>query len=391
VERSEWPDDDAVGAGDYPPAPLPPHERAWRHPSELGMATWTHSEPPLTIGRGLLVMTGAIGGLLSLAVLWAMLPTPGRGQFADPTVISSAADDLPSLTLSIRADTFVATSVDDRLPSTTLREGPLNAPPSQQNPTTSLSRPQATVSTQRATFVEAPPMAVGVGDSMVITTARAVHEGRTSITVIGADGQPHIATVERVDRDIGLAVLSFDAAVMTRSYGIGAAPAAGDVVTVQGATPTDANVIVDADGRLRLDKWTSSMAEGTPVVDADGLLVGMCSHGVSGAELVSVANVAAMLPAPKPAQPAPWLGGVHVVDGDGGAARIDDVDGNGPAAAVGITVGDIIVAVNGVAVSGVDQLKAAVAGNVANDIVTLTITHADQTSSDVKVTLGVAP
>ena len=63
----------------YPDAPLPRHERAWRHPSEIGEATWRSSEPPLAVGRGLLVTTGAIGALLALAVLWAMLPTGAGG------------------------------------------------------------------------------------------------------------------------------------------------------------------------------------------------------------------------------------------------------------------------------------------------------------------------
>ncbi len=317
---------------------------------------WTHSEPPLTIGRGLLVTTGAIGGLLSLAVLWAMLPSAGRGGVAAPTVVTSFANDLPGAIVTARPDTFVATSVDVFLPSTTLRPGPLNAPAAEQSSTTTDELPQPTVSTQRANF-ESAPVAVGIGDSLVITTARAVKEGHTVITLIGADGQPHEATVVMVDRDLGLAVLSADTAWFAGSYSIGPAVNAGDVVTVRSAEPTSANVSVDTDGRLILDAWGASMAEGTPVLNADGMLVGMCSRGASGPELVSVANVATMLPAPKPAQAVAWLG-VHVVDGDQGAPAIDGVDADGPAAAAGIATGDIITAVDGVAVNGVDQLKA---------------------------------
>lgn len=351
---------------------------------------WAHSEPPLTIGRGLLVTTGAIGGLLSLAVLWAMLPSAGRGGFADPTVITSSANDLPRPTVTARPDTFVATSLDVRLPSTTLRPGSLNAPASEQSTTTTLARPQPTVTTQRTNVFETAPVAVSVGDSLVITTARAVEEGRQFITVIGSDGQLHVATVMMVDRDLGLAVLSADTAAVASSYSIGPAANAGDVVTVLSTEPTSANVSIDADGHLILDTWVASMAEGTPVLNADGLLVGMCSHGASGPELVSVVNVAAMLPAPNPAQAAPWLG-AHVIDGDHGAPTIDGIDANGPAAAAGITTGDLITAVDGVAVSSVDQLKAAIAEHVPTDVVALTITHADQTSSEVGVTLGTAP
>ncbi len=348
---------------------------------------WTHSEPPITIGRGLLVTTGAIGGLLSLAVLWAMLPSAGRGGFAAPAAVTSTANELGPF-VTARADTLVATSVDPRVPSTTLRTGSLVAPASQQTSTTTNStRPVATVGTQAAS-VELAPVAVGIGDSLVVTTARAVR-GRSVITITGADGQPHDATVLMVDRVLGLALLSADVAAMTTSYGIGPAVNPGDVVTVVGSTSTSANVILDADGHLTLDWWGGSMAEGTPVLNADGQLVGMCSRGSFGTELVSVLNVAAMLPPAKAAKPAPWLG-VHGVDGEGGLT-VDGVDPNGPAAAVGVIAGDVIAAVDGIAVTTVDGMKAVIAQHAPDDVVILTVTHADLTAVDVAVTLGTAP
>jgi S1-C subfamily serine protease len=248
---------------------------------------------------------------------------------------------------------------------------------------------QPSVTIKRTDDFQAAPVAVGVGDSLVITTARAV-EGRTSISITGSDGQLHDATVLMVDREVGLAVLSADAATQTNSYGIGPAAVEGDVVTVLGALPVSANVRVDAAGHLTLDTWADPMAEGTPIVNADGLLVAMCTHGASGPELVSVANVAAMLPAAKRVQASPYLG-VHVADVGHGAPVVDSVDGNGPAVAAGVIVGDSIAAVDGKAIGGVDQLKAAIAAHLPGDTVTLTITHADQTSTDVTVTLGTTP
>ena len=126
------------------------------------------------------------------------------------------------------------------------------------------------------------------------------------------------------------------------------------------------------------------------MVNADGQLVGICSHGVIGPELVSVANVGAMLPPAKPAGPRRgWacmsLPTTRVPLSSTGS------DPDGPAAAVGIVVGDVITAVDGVAVANVDELKAAIAAHAPDDVVTLTITHADQTSADVAVTLGTAP
>ena len=174
------------------------------------------------------------------------------------------------------------------------------------------------------------------------------------------------------------------------SYGIGPAAEPGDVVTVIGALPTSANVSVDADGHLTLDAWADSMAEGTPVINADGLLVGICSHGSSGPELVSVANVAAMLHLPSRRRPGRgWVFmSSRVITA---RPSIDCVGANGPAAAAGLVVGDVITAIDGVVVSGVEELKTTLATYVPSDMITLTIIHADQTSSEIAVTLATTP
>ena len=315
-----------------------------------------------------------------------------RGGFAGPTVVASTANDLQSTIITARADTLGPPhSVDVRLPSTTIRTGSTNAPTSDIITSTSIEQapPDSTRGQPGFALVRPTPVAVGVGDSLVITTARAMR-GRTSITLTGTDGQPHEATVLMVDRDRGLAVLSADAAGSTTSYGIGPAANPGDVVTVMGSTPTPASVSMKADGRLTLDTWGDSTAEGTPVVNADGLLVGICSHGSQGNELVSVASVAAMLPPVKPAPAAPWLG-VHVASNAAGALAVDWVSPDGPSATVGLAVGDVITAIDDITVANVDDLKAAIAKHVPDEVITLTVTHVDQTSSDISITLGTAP
>ena len=255
-------------------------------------------------------------------------------------------------------------------------------------PSHTFARTPSTEGTQTSQL-ETAPVAVGIGDSLIVTTARAV-EGRTSITLTDANGQAHDATVLMVDAHLGLALLSANAAAMTTSYGIGPEASPGDTVTIMGATPTSATVSVDADGHLTLDGWADSTAEGTPVVNADGQLVGICSHGSSGPVLVSVANVGAMLPAAKPTKVASWMG-LHITADDQGALVIDRVADDGPSATAGIVVGDVITAVDGVAVTSVDQVKAAIVAHVPDDVVTLTLTHADQTTADIAVTVGTAP
>ncbi|HZX55780.1 MAG TPA: PDZ domain-containing protein, partial [Ilumatobacteraceae bacterium] len=311
--------------------------------------------------------------------------------FAAPTAVTSRANDLSDTVVTARPDTFVATTaLETRLPTTTPRATTV-ATTAAPDSTGSIVDEDAetTAATTSAELVDVPPVAVGVGDSLVITTARAV-DGRTSITLTDGNGNPHDAAVLMVDRDRGLAVLSADAAAVTTSYGIGPAASAGDSVTVLGATPTAAKVMVGADGRMTLDGWPQSTPEGAPIVNGDGQLVGICSRGSAGVEIIGVANVAAMLAPSKPVPGAAWLG-VHVTANDQGAPTIDKVDPEGPAAGVGVAVGDLVTAIDGIAIHNVDELKVAISTHQPDQDVTLTLTHADQTAADVVVTLGSTP
>jgi S1-C subfamily serine protease len=336
-----------------------------------------------------MIATGAIGGILSIAVLWAMLPSTGRGGLATPSVVSSTANDLTSLVSTARAETLVASSVAAR-PTSSVAAPSSTAAPVAPAPTTAApaTQPLETFAGTNVEEVEPTLTAVAVGDSMVITTARAV-EGRSFITLIGSDGQPHDVAVLMVDRDLGVAVLSPEAMSLISSYGIGPAAAAGDAVTIVGSLPVAANVRTDADGHLTLDAWSEAIPEGAAVVNSNGLLVGMCSHGASGPVFVSVANLSGLVAAVNPST-SPYVG-VHVIDADRGGPLIDGVDPNGPAAAAGIVAGDVIGAVNGTAVTTVDQLKMAIAAFAPNDTVALTIVHAGQSAADVAVTLSTAP
>ena len=194
-----------------------------------------------------------------------MLPSAGRGDFAAPTVVTSRENDLATTIITARPETFVATTaLETSLPATTLRATTVATTAAPDSTATTVAQEaETTAGATSAEFAEAPPVAVGIGDSLVITTARAV-EGRTFITLTDGNGNPHEATVLMVDRDRGLAVLSADAAAVTTSYGIGPAAAAGDVVTVLGATPTAAKVMVGTDGHLTLDALAAVDTGGCP-------------------------------------------------------------------------------------------------------------------------------
>ncbi len=77
------------------PAPLPPHERAWRHPSELAAAALPVDEPTNN-GRALVLATGVAAAMLAAVMFVAM--TPPRSNA--PTAVS--ATTLAPLTVQLR-------------------------------------------------------------------------------------------------------------------------------------------------------------------------------------------------------------------------------------------------------------------------------------------------
>lgn len=170
---SEW-DNDEQGH----PAPLPAHERAWRHPSEMGEQAWLRSEPPLVIGRGLSAAAGAIGGLLAMAVLWTMLPTEA-GRSAVATVRS---------TLGLRSETGLVadltTPVTDLVASTVRTTSVVPSGSTTSNPATStepvassiaaVEPPMPTYQVQQGADLTTSAVAVAVnGGNLVVTTSQA--------------------------------------------------------------------------------------------------------------------------------------------------------------------------------------------------------------------------
>jgi S1-C subfamily serine protease len=100
VER-EWDEEP-----DYPHAPLPAHERTWRHPSEQGATAWIRSEPPLVVGKGLSVATGTVGAVLAIGLLWLMVPHDNRGGGGLAEVSSTVRVGPTAEDLSLRQTTI---------------------------------------------------------------------------------------------------------------------------------------------------------------------------------------------------------------------------------------------------------------------------------------------
>ncbi len=389
MERSDWDDDEQ-----YPAAPVPAHERAWRHPSEIGHAAWVTTEPPLALGRGLLVATGAIGGLLSLAVLWTMLPSSsGRsGVTALSTVAArSSADFAGSTSVASLAPTTTAR------PAATTTEHLLSSSTQPAiNPTTSSPAPHTpgVIKVTKGTIeVQVPAVAVALGDgSVVVTTARAV--GDESTVILSADDST-TASASVVWKDSNVALLSPDSAAMAESFPLAQSTQAGDHVRVMSDEPVDVTLSTDASGQLSLGSWDGDApAEGTPVVNDAGSLVGLFSLGDAGAELVRVDNVpglAAQLQQPTTTTPAAKVTlGVRIATATNGSLFIEAVDLAGPAAIGGVQAGDTLVAVDGTTMVALTDVQAILATHQPGDTVTLTVLRAG-TATTLSVVLGGPP
>lgn len=361
----------------------------------MGEQAWLRSEPPLTIGRGLTVATGAIGGLLALVVLWTMLPTQA-GRSAVSTIRSTVAGGFNSVFGGERTTVVQSAAV---VPATTAPRttAVLNAT-STTRPAADHLPPVASTATQQphtvptyevheGITVEGGSIAVAVnGGSLIITTAAAVNANLT-VDLVLPDGTPDTARVLFVDANSGLAVLSPASVRDATAYTV-ASFQPGDRLTVLDSRPH--TVTVAADGSVDLT-WSTdeTMSEGAPVVNQRGQLVALCSHDASGPRLVQLANLddlqRAMTTYTGTAKV--WLG-VALNDDPTGAISIGAVDPAGPAAAAGLVSGDVLLTVDGTTLTDGQQLIDLLGAHAPGDVVEFGVRHQDSTEATLSVTLG---
>lgn len=221
----------------YPPAPLPAHERMWRHPSEVGYATWLRTEPPLTIGRGLSAATGAIGLVLAAALLWAVLPThAGTVTIAAPTTSAPAMYQIV--------------------------DGAGTTP---------------------------HPMAVAISNgALMVTTARAVqpHADVSLMLDAGVTEQVQLLVVDEHD---GIALLAHSSSP-THAFSVARSLTSGELITFLG--DTTATAVVAPDGSIVVRDRTRTVAEGTPAMNQRGELVALVTRSSDGLVLLPLVGLA---------------------------------------------------------------------------------------------------
>lgn len=228
-------------------APLPPHERPWRHPSELGPP----EHEPTSGGGRLLIVTTATFGLVLVALL-AVAVTPSATtstEEAPPTVVAVRA--VPATLVGFETQTQTRTET-----RTETQTGPGAA-----------ASPDA-------------PMVAPVGSrGLALTTASAVRGATGPLTVQLPSGRAIDVAVVSVDERRDIAVVSLPESMPTETFAVGTdveAPVPADTVLVHSAEP----IVVAVSSLSTLD-----VGEGTPVSDGDGNLVGLCTRDETSAEM----------------------------------------------------------------------------------------------------------
>jgi putative serine protease PepD len=247
-----------------------------------------------------------------------------------------------------------------------------------------------------------------------IVTNEHVVDGASSVRVKLADGSAYTATVVGKDISSDLAVLHIDAPASKLKpveLGDSSAMAVGDgVVAIGNPFGLDGTVtsgIVSAinreisapdgtpiEGAIQTDAAINHGNSGGPLFDLAGKVVGVTSQiqsdsgGNDGIGFAvpsnTVKNIAGQLIAKGSVQHA--LLGVTIRTSANGVAVAAVESGSG-AAKAGVKSGDVIVAVNGTAVSSATELRAIIGAHSPGQTLTLSVHRSGETKT-LKVTLG---
>jgi S1-C subfamily serine protease len=358
VERSEWSDDEPFAFRQ----PLPPEDRVWRHPSELGGgagAAFVASSRRVHVSRGKLavaVVASATGALLVAGLVSLALRTGGSGRAA---VIESSATSF---------------GLSTTLPAVA-----------------GLGRPSDGVAYLIAATDGGDRYSTGVvldDRGTIVTTAAAV-DGAHRLTALLADGSQQEAVLLGVDEDAGAAVLRVPSRPLSAATGWAVMLSPGAAVHTGGAGGATATVAtlganaLDEDGhklahlvKLSVDGGGQWAAEGTPLLDDHERVVGLCTYDRDGhvyAVPIEISRAAARSIDVHGRVVVPWLGlSGHDEPGTDGGAVVQSVADDSPAEAAGLAPGDLVVAIDGEPVTSMATLALGLRAYDAGAVVDLT-------------------
>ncbi len=353
---------------------LPPEDRLWRHPSEMGAGLGrapsgptgagptgvpggdrAASPPPSPDRRSpaLTALAGAclVGAVVAVGAMWIARPT--RVVERDPATVRTAVSSVS------RAPTFVAGPV------------PTEAMAERVGPSVARLRIERDGAWTEAT-------ALWIDDRGTLAAPEALVTGATQFLVVGTDGVSRSARLAGVDAATGVACLVTDRTAGTPVATSEASPVPGQQTAVVGAAAsgtgggdtTVAGAVVRSASRrasvgshvihdtIQLDREVPADAIGGALVDADGDLLGMVVGNSTDRGLGAVVPGATVVTGSTDLRERgkvrrAWLG-VRAVDldpprasllGIEGGASITEVTPGSPAAAAGLEVGDVVTAV----------------------------------------------
>jgi putative serine protease PepD len=331
------------------------------------------------VGRGLLATAATVGGLLSVALLWAMLPSAGGP--APLAVQSTRLDIVPAsrsiapapsntrATISAPATSVRSSSIDSTvLASTTTQTPQVTQVPAQTS---------VIVVTTVVTSPQGVPAAVALsGADYAITTASAA-TAQTTMSVALLDGPTVTVEVILVDQATGLAVVDLPDGVSVEPRAMSSGRD-GESVSILGATPADA-VLTMSSGAMVIELDAAvTVAEAAPVINGAGQLVGLCTWNAGSASVVPLDAAESLRLAAEKTQPEPWLG-IKLGGDPMSPLTVAEALADGPAASAGLQAGDTITAIDGTAVTIAAQLKDAVAALDPGATVLIEVRRSDGT------------
>ena len=224
--------------------PVPPHERDWRHPSELAAAEQAEfrAEPVPPAVRWFAITTGSIG-LVAIAVL-VMTVSPSRS--ASPVAMSATTAPVSAASLDQLAPTIAAV----RRPSVVATTAGIGV-----------------VTRALATPIDA-------GDYAVVSAAAVAGHDPSALSVVLPSGR--LASAQLVDTGVGASSETLLIVLDRAEPGHHVSehrPKDREVVTVMSNPPVTV---------AYADIASLAVAEGTAVIDESGGLVGICSGGDGG-------------------------------------------------------------------------------------------------------------
>ncbi|MGH9184945.1 MAG: S1C family serine protease [Acidimicrobiales bacterium] len=352
-------DDDLVSR-----APPPPDDRLWRHPSEID---WHIGRPPPPL-------------------VTVRPPAAERGRWLIGLAAAAVAIALTvgAVSLVSRDDPGSAAALKEfgRRPAALVEQGP-----------DAFDAEASVVASGPAARVNGAALAVRA-DGYLVTSAWLV-AGAVAVDVMLSDGTIHAARLVGSDPTTDVAVLHIDVDdLKPAALAIADEGDTVEVPRVGQATIVDADAtVITADGKtlyglLHVQGLPEDVVAGAPILDGDGLLLGLSSGAAGGGGVYAVpARLVAAVAADivEHGRPQIALLGVEGRDsapsdrgrlGLTGGAVVGRVVPGSPADEAGVEVDDVIVAVDGEPVTSMGALIVLVRLRDPGDEVILTVIRA---------------